>query len=67
MEPVWAVFTLMLFVLEQLWLHSLFRARAIPDPVGAFALVTTPHRVLLTISVLTALAAAAGSYGCALG
>lgn len=67
MVLVWVVFALMLFVLEPLWLHSWFRARAIRDPVGTFALVTTLHRVLLTISVLTVLAAAAGSHGCALG
>lgn len=67
MVLVCAVFSLMLFVLEPLWLHSWFRARAISDPVGTFALVTTLHRVLLTISVLTALGAAAGSHGWALG
>jgi uncharacterized membrane protein len=60
---VWFVFTLMLFVLEPLWLHSWFRARAARDPVGTFTLVMQLHRVLLAISLLTVLGAAAGSHG----
>ena len=63
MVGVWAVFTVMLFVLEPLWLHEWFRARAKRDPVGTFRLVERLHRVLLAISLITVAAAAAGSHG----
>ena len=63
MVLVWIGFTLMLFVLEPLWLHGWFHARAVRDPAGTFALVAKLHRLLLTISVLTVLGAAAGSHG----
>jgi uncharacterized membrane protein len=67
MVLVWVAFTLMLFVLEPLWLHSWFHARTARDPAGTFALVGKLHRLLLTISVLTVSAAAAGSHGWRLG
>jgi len=60
---VWAAFTVMLFVLEPLWLHEWFRARARRDPVGTFRLVERLHRVLLVISLITVAAAAEGSHG----
>lgn len=60
---LWIVFTLILFVLEPLWLHRWFRARAARDAAGTLALVATLHFVLLAISVLTLLGAAAGSHG----
>lgn len=67
MVAVWALFTLMLFVLEPLWLHGWFRARAARDPEGTFALITRLHRVLLTVSLLTVLGATAGSHGWPIG
>ena len=67
MVLVWVAFTLMLFVLEPLWLHSWFHTRAARDPVETFSLVRKLHRLLLTISVLTVSAAAAGSHGWGLG
>ena len=63
MVLVWFVFTLMLFVLEPLWLKHVFHARAASDPAGTIRLISKLHRLLLAISLLTVLAAAAGSHG----
>lgn len=63
MVGLWALFTLMLFVLEPLWLHAWFEARARRDPAGTLALVTRLHRVLLALSLATVALATAGSHG----
>ena len=63
MVLMWGVFTLMLFVLEPLWLHAWFRARSQRDPEGTLALVTRLHWVLLGASLITIAGAAAGSHG----
>lgn len=63
MVGVWAIFTLMLFVLEPLVLHRWFRARAQRDPAGTFVLIVRLHRVLLALSVVTVLGAVAGVHG----
>jgi uncharacterized membrane protein len=63
MVGVWGVFTLMLFVLEPLWLHRWFRERARHDPDGTLRLVERLHRLLLALSLVTVAAAAAGSHG----
>lgn len=67
MVLVWGLFTLMLFILEPLWLHRWLRLRAARDPVGTFAVVTNLHRLILAVSALTILGAAAGSHGWRLG
>jgi uncharacterized membrane protein len=63
MVAVWAVFTLVLFVLEPLVLHRLFNDRARRDPEGTFRLVERLHWVLLTLSLVTTLGAVAGAHG----
>lgn len=63
MVAVWALFTLMLFVLEPLWLHRWFLERARRDPEGTFRLVQRLHWVLLTASLITIAGAVAGSHG----
>ena len=63
MVLVWALFTLMLFVLEPLFLHRWFFERASRDPDSAFALVVRLHWVLLGLSVVTIAGAVAGSHG----
>ena len=63
MVAVWVLFTLMLFVFEPWFLHRWFHARAARDPAGTFSLIERLHRVLLAISLLTVLGAAAGSHG----
>ncbi len=63
MVLVWGVFTLMLFVLEPMWLHRWFQARARRDPEGTFSIITRMHWVLLILSLVTVSAAVAGSHG----
>ncbi len=63
MVGLWALFTLMLFVLEPLVLHRWFEARAARDPDGTFRVVRRLHHVLLAASVVTVLAAVGGSHG----
>ena len=63
MVLVWALFTLMLFVLEPLFLHRWFSARARRDPHGTLLLVQNMHRGLLLLSLLTIGGAVAGAHG----
>jgi len=63
MVLLWVIFSLMLFVLEPLWLHRWFRTRAERNPEGTFDLIIVLHRVLLAFGVLTLMGAAAGSHG----
>ncbi len=63
MVLVWALFTLILFVLEPLWLHRWFRERAQRDPAGTLAMITRLHWLLLAASLITVAGAAAGSHG----
>lgn len=63
MVLLWALFTLMLYVLEPLFLHRWFIERATHDPDSTFALVVRWHWVLLGLSLTTVAGAAAGSHG----
>jgi uncharacterized membrane protein len=63
MVVVWLIFTVMLFLLEPLWLHRWFAARAARDPEGTFRLLWRMHFLLLTISLIAVAGAAAGSHG----
>ncbi|HOZ33692.1 MAG TPA: hypothetical protein PLM52_12505 [Tabrizicola sp.] len=63
MTLVWAIFSLVLFVLEPLVLHRWFHARAARDPEGTFALVLRLHRVLLALSALAIAGAVQGAHG----
>ena len=63
MVAVWAVFTVVLFVAEPLFLHRWFLQAAERDPEGTFRRIERMHRVLLTVSLLTVLGAVAGSHG----
>ena len=65
MVAVWLVFALMLFVAEPLVLHRWFQTRALARPAETFALIERLHRILLTIGLITALGAVAGSHGLA--
>ena len=67
MVAVWLLFTLVLFVLEPLWLHEWFRERAARDPEGTFRIIRRLHWVLLAASLVTVAGAAAGSHGWRLG
>lgn len=63
MTFIWAVFTVVLFVLEPLVLHRWFRERATKDSENAFAWLHRMHKILLTLSLLAVLGAVAGSHG----
>jgi uncharacterized membrane protein len=60
---VWAIFTVVLFVAEPLFLHRWFHARAKRDPEAAFRLVFRLHAFLLTLSLVTVAGAVAGAHG----
>ncbi|MCW3476359.1 hypothetical protein [Limobrevibacterium gyesilva] len=63
MVLTWLVFTLMLFVVEPLFLERLLARRAAAAPEATYRLVEWLHRVLLILSLVTVAGAVAGSYG----
>lgn len=63
MTLIWVVFTIVLFVLEPLFLHRWFRAQAKKDSENAFAWLHRMHKVLLTVSIVAVLGAVSGSHG----
>jgi uncharacterized membrane protein len=63
MVAVWAIFSLMLFVLEPLFLHRWFRRRAQRAPEATYALTARLHAVLLALSLVTIFGAVAGAHG----
>ena len=63
MVLVWAVFSLMLFIAEPLFLHRAFAARVQRDPEGSFRRMQIFHWVLLLISLVTIAGAVAGAHG----
>jgi uncharacterized membrane protein len=63
MTAVWAIFTLVLFVLEPLFLHRWFHELAQHDDARAFRPLQRMHVVLLTISLLAVAGGVAGAHG----
>ncbi|WP_250658548.1 hypothetical protein [Alkalimarinus coralli] len=63
MVIVWLIFTLMLFVLEPLFLHKLFIRKAQSNPEKTFSIIQNMHWLLLSISLVTVAGAVAGSHG----
>jgi uncharacterized membrane protein len=63
MVLVWALFTLVLYVLEPLFLHRWFSARVQVDHRRVLRVVSLMHWFLLALSLVTVLGAAAGSHG----
>lgn len=63
MTLVWAIFTLVLFVLEPLFLHRWFHDLARRDNTRAFRLVQRLHIILLTISLIAVAGGVAGAHG----
>jgi uncharacterized membrane protein len=66
MVGVWLLFTVILFVAEPLVLDRWFHERATTAPDDAFAWLQRAHWLLLVISLITILAAVAGSHGMSL-
>jgi uncharacterized membrane protein len=63
MLAVWAIFTVVLFIAEPLFLHRWFHERATRDPDGTFRLVWRLHVLLLSVSLLAVGAAVLGAHG----
>ncbi len=63
MTLVWLIFTLVLFVLEPLLLHTWFHDHARKEPARTLVLVHRFHLVLLLLSLVTIAGAVAGSHG----
>jgi uncharacterized membrane protein len=64
MVLVWLIFTLMLFVVEPLFLHRVFSRPATGAAADArFRRIQWLHRILLTLSLITVAGAVAGSQG----
>ena len=63
MTFIWAIFTLVLFVLEPLVLHRWFKEQAMRDSDNAFVWLHRMHKVLLSASLLAVFGAVAGSHG----
>lgn len=60
---VWFIFTLVLYVLEPLVLHKLFKQYAIENPKKTFDFIHKAHWFLLILSLLTIAGAIAGCHG----
>ncbi|TKF21634.1 hypothetical protein FCV43_09900 [Vibrio genomosp. F6] len=63
MTFVWAIFTLVLFVLEPLVLHKWFHKQAETDSDKSFFMLHLMHKVLLTLSLVAVVGAVAGAHG----
>ena len=63
MTVIWLVFTLVLFVLEPLFLHQWFKEFAGRDSDRAFRLLHRFHVLLLTVSLIAIAGAVAGVRG----
>ena len=63
MVLVWLIFTIILFILELLLLHKLFKKYAIKYPEKTYKYIHRAHWVLLTLSIITIIGAVAGSHG----
>ena len=59
----WMVFTLMLFVIEPLFLESLLARQAAMAAEATYRRIEWFHRLLLALSLLTVAGAVAGSLG----
>lgn len=60
---IWTIFTLILFVLEPLFLHKLYHHYGQRNPLKTLRFIHIMHWMLLTISVLTVAGAVAGGHG----
>ncbi len=63
MVLTWLIFTLMLFVIEPLFLERLLGRRAAVAPEATYRLIEWLHRALLGLSLLAVAGAVAGSLG----
>ena len=63
MTLIWVLFTVVLFVLEPLVLHKLYKKYAEQNPEKTFAFIQKFHWILMILSFITIFGAVAGSHG----
>ncbi len=63
MTALWGLFTLMLFVIEPLFLRKWFTRRAKSDPEGTFTIIQFMHIFLLILSLIVIFGAVTGAHG----
>ena len=63
MTLIWLVFTVVLFILEPLFLHHWFHIQATANSDLAFLWLQRLHRILLSVSLLAVFGAVAGAHG----
>jgi len=63
MTLVWIIFTLVLYILEPLILHRLFKNYVMKNPDKTFNFMHKVHWFLLILSLMTTAGAVAGSHG----
>ena len=63
MTLVWILFTIVLFILEPLVLHKLYRKYGNENPTRTFKIMHRAHWILLILSLITTAGAVAGSHG----
>lgn len=63
MTLVWILFTLVLYVLEPLVLHKLFKEYMEKNPTKTFSILHKAHWFLLLLSLITTAGVVAGSHG----
>lgn len=60
---VWSIFTLVLFVLEPLFLHKWFHRQAQKHPEKSFFILQLMHIILLIVSTAAVIGGVAGAHG----
>ncbi len=60
---VWAIFTVVLFILEPLYLHKWFLKQATVNNEKSFLVLQVMHIILLTVSLLAVFGGVAGAHG----
>lgn len=63
MTIIWFIFTVVLFVLEPLFLHQWFHDQAEKDSDATFKVLHNMHKILLSLSLISVLGAVAGVRG----
>lgn len=63
MTAVWAVFMLVLYVIEPFFLAARLKTRAAADPEGVFRFLQRAHYLLLAVSLATVGGAVLGAHG----
>ncbi len=63
MTLVWVLFTLVLYVLEPLVLHKIFKKYAEENPTKTFKIIHRAHWILLTLSLIATAGAVGGAHG----